>query len=226
MPRVYVFGSPMPSGDTIGICVLSGHRFWNHVGKTETHSMSKDCCWGFRGIATKKPLTGPRNQGNDARWLFTTAAPNTPERLRQFTMAGRSLDADTTFENMRVAFEQAYAQDPAGLLCECCQEAGCESCQHALGWHVCQRDREALGADLGPLEEPNEKWKAGTLHGDKFDVQSNLWVLARRLVPLHVIKSKLDDYFANGHFAVEEKDRHALVFERLFGVHREREQLA
>ena len=70
----------------------------------------------------KKPLTGPRNQGNGARCFFTTAAPNTPDRLRQFTMTGRSLDADTTFEDMCVAFEQAYAQDPTGLFCECCQK--------------------------------------------------------------------------------------------------------
>ena len=182
--------------------------------------MSKDCCWDFRGTATKKPLTGPQNQGNNARWFFMTAAPNTPDRLRRFSMTGRCLDAATTFEDMCVAFEQAYAQGPAGLLCECCQSAGCESCQHALGWHVCQRDREALGSTLDPLEDPEEKRKAGTLHGSKFDVESNLWVLARRLVPLHVIKQKLDDYIAEGHIAAEEKDRYAQVFEEMLGVQR------
>ena len=69
---------------------------------------------------------------------------------------GRCLEATTTFEDMCVAFEQAYAQDPAGLLCECCQPGGCESCLRALGWRVCQRDREALGTALGPLEELGE----------------------------------------------------------------------
>ena len=68
-------------------------------------------------------------------------------------MTGRNLDASSTFEEMCVAFEQAYAQDPAGLLCECCQEAGCESCKHALGWHVRQRDRGAVGETQGPLQE-------------------------------------------------------------------------
>ena len=124
-------------------------------------------------------------------------------------MTGRTLDAANTFEDMCVAFEQAYAQDSAGLLCECCQEVGCESCKHALGWHVCQRDREALGTDLELLEEPPKKWKAGTLHGDKFDVESNLWSLARRLVPLHVLKDKLDVYIAEGHIAAAEKDHYA-----------------
>ena len=46
-------------------------------------------------------------------------------------------------------------------------------------------------------------------------------VLARRLVPLHVIKSKLDDYIAEGHIAAEEKDMYAEVVEQMQGVHRE-----
>ena len=69
-------------------------------------------------------------------------------------MTGRTLDSANTFEDMCVAFEQAYAQDAAGLLCERCQDVACESCKHALGWRVCQRDREALGADLRPFEKP------------------------------------------------------------------------
>ena len=71
-------------------------------------------------------------------------------------MAGSSLGALNTFGHLCVAFEQEYAPNPAGLLRECCQAGGCESCLHALGWHVCQRDREALGTALGPLEELGE----------------------------------------------------------------------
>ena len=59
------------------------------------------------------------------------------------------------------------------------------------------------------------------MHGDKFDVQSNLWRLARRLVPLDVIKSKLDDYIAEGHIAAEEKDMYAEAFEQMLGFHRQ-----
>ena len=136
-------------------------------------------------------------------------------------MTGRNLDASSTFEEMCVAFEQAYAQDPTGLLCECCQEAGCESCKHASGWNVCQRGREALGETQGPLQEALVKWKAGTLHGDKFDVQTNLWFLARRLVPLHVLKEKLDVYIAEGRIAAHEKDHYAQVFEQMLGQQRE-----
>ena len=124
-------------------------------------------------------------------------------------MTGRTLDSANsanTFEEMCITFEQAYAQDPAGLLCECCQDVGCESCEHALGWHVCQRDRHALGESSDPLEEPEQKWKAGSLHGGTFDVDSNLWCLARRLVPLHVMKEKLDAYIQEGHIHANDKD--------------------
>ena len=61
---------------------------------------------------------------------------------------------------------------------------------------MCQRDREAFGTDLGPFEEPLDKWKTGTWHGGKFDVDSNVWSLARRRVPLRVLKDKVDVYIA------------------------------
>ena len=59
------------------------------------------------------------------------------------------------------------------------------------------------------------------MHGDKLDVESNLWSLARRLVPLYVIKDKLDAYIAEGHIASHEKDQYAQVFEEMLGAHRE-----
>ena len=58
-------------------------------------------------------------------------------------------------------------------------------------------------------------------HGDKFDVESNLWYLARHLVPLHVLKDKLDIYIAECHIVVAEKDHYAQVCEEMLGVRRE-----
>ena len=52
-------------------------------------------------------------------------------------------------------------------------------------------------------------------------MELNLWVLARRSVPLDVIKRKLDDYIAEGHIAAEEKDHYVEFFEDMQGVHRE-----
>ena len=50
---------------------------------------------------------------------------------------------------------------------------------------------------------------------------STLWCFARRLVPLHVLKDKLDGYIAEGHIAAHEKDCYVQLFEQMLGVHRE-----
>ena len=60
-----------------------------------------------------------------------------------------------------------------------------------------------------------ERWRAGSLHNGHFDVASTLWPLARRLVPLDVLKTKLDEYIAAGHLEAEEKEQYAEVFERM-----------
>ncbi len=53
------------------------------------------------------------------------------------------------------------------------------------------------------------------------DVQSNLWTLARRLVPLHVLKEKLDIYVREGHIEEEDKDDYVEVFEKMVNIHRQ-----
>ena len=130
--------------------------FLEPCGKDKDAFYEQKLLLGLPWHCHRKPLTGQKHPNNAARWFFETSAPNAPERLRRFSMTGRNLDASSTFEEMCVAFEQAYAQDPTGLLCECCQEAGCESCKHALGWRVCQRDRDTFPGNLGRLEEPPE----------------------------------------------------------------------
>jgi hypothetical protein len=79
-----------------------------------------------------------------------------------------------------------------------------------LGWHQCEYE---------PDDET--QWHAGTLHESKLDVSSSLWALARRFVPLDVLKRKLDEYIAEGHLAAEEKDAHVETFEQMRGVLRE-----
>ena len=72
-----------------------------------------------------------------------------------------------------------------------------------------------------PLEEPVLKWKAGTLHASKFDVESNLWFLARRLVPLHALKDKFDGYIDEGLLQAHEKDSYVQFLETMTGVTRD-----
>jgi hypothetical protein len=53
------------------------------------------------------------------------------------------------------------------------------------------------------------------------DVQSTLWALARRLVPLHVLKRKLDDYIEEGQIDKEDKDNYVEIFEKMVDIHRQ-----
>ena len=64
-------------------------------------------------------------------------------------------------------------------------------------------------------------WRKGTLHDGNFDISSSLWTLARRLVPVHVLKAKLDQYVAEGHIDVADKDTYVETFEQMAGVLRE-----
>ena len=64
----------------------------------------------------------------------------------------------------------------------------CAACVHARGWHTCEKDRAAMG----PEENVERKWRAGSLHSGKLDIEGVLWTLARRLVPLEVLKQKVD----------------------------------
>ena len=150
--------------------------------------LRKTCATHTASHCHKKPRT-VRVAGREAtRWFFETAAPYIPEELMRFSMTERSLDAETTFEAMCLAFERAYAGNPDGVLCECCQSPGCEVCKHATRWHIYDRDREAQAAVLREDQEPMPRWKAGTLHAGKLDIHNTLWTLARRLVPLEVLK--------------------------------------
>ena len=112
----------------------------------------------------KKPGTVSMGGHETTRWFFETDAPVTPEALKRFSMTERFLDATASLEDMSLAFERAYAANAEGVLCECCQTRGCEGCKLAKGWHICDGDRAALAAVLSVTQQPEPRWKAGTLH--------------------------------------------------------------
>ena len=103
-------------------------------------------------------------------------------------MTERCLDTSTIFEDMCLAFERAYASNVDGVLCGCCRSRGCEACKHAAGWHICDADRAALAAILRADQQPEPRWKAGTLDAGKLDIHNTMWALARRLVLLEILK--------------------------------------
>ena len=156
------------------------------------------------------------------QWFFKTTEEHVPENLRQFSMTGRQLDeGGQTFESMCKDIETAYAQTCNELLCECCagaETAKCAACVHARGWHTCGKDRQ----DVGFQERAaRQKWKAGSLHNRKLDVEGVLWVLARRLVPLEVLKQKVDKYVAQGDINAKDREEYVELFEEMQGIHRQ-----
>ena len=164
------------------------------------------------------------------RWTFETGAPHTPEALQRFSMVDRVVEDNKTMEEMCVAFERAYASQ--GKCCPCCENLGsqCATCSHALGWHVCDKDVATLRLEV-PLEEREEvtaeaRWRAGTLHNGRLDVEGTLWTLARRLVPLVVLKEKLKKYIEEHQLDETEYDRYVEVFEQMQGVVREQNVFA
>ena len=161
-----------------------------------------------------------------SRWTFETAALHTPEMLRKFTMVDRVVEDSKTMEEMCVAFETEYASKDR--CCPCCDIASsqCTTCSHALGWHTCEKDVAALGPDLSDELTAEPRWRAGTLHNGKLDVEGTMWTLARRLVPLAVLKEKLSRYVDEGQLDAERYDEYVEVgahssfwyLEKLFSI--------
>ena len=80
---------------------------------------------------------------------------------------------------------------------------------YAEGWHQCEKDWEEVDEGY----EPAPVWRTGTLHQGVLDIDCSLWALARRLVPLEVMKKKLDIYIQEGHLDEDKKDDYVKHFE-------------
>ena len=161
-----------------------------------------------------------------SRWTYCTEAPHTPPELRSFTMLDRAVEGNKTMEELCIAFESTYAaQDKC---CACCDIAStqCTTCSHAWGWHTCEKDIAALGVDQGGDVTAEPRWRKGTLHNGRLDMDNTMWTLARRLVPLAVLKEKLATYVEEGHLEEEKVDEYVEVFERMQGVVREQNVFA
>ena len=74
---------------------------------------------------------------------------------------------------------------------------------------------------MGPEERAERKWRAGSLHSGKLDIEGVLWTLARRLVPLEVLKQKVDKYVAQGDINAKDREEYVELFEQMQGIHRQ-----
>ena len=59
------------------------------------------------------------------------------------------------------------------------------------------------------------------MHSGKLDIEGVLWTLARRLVPLEVMKQKVDSYVAEGVIDADDREKYVEMFEQMQCIHRQ-----
>ena len=184
--------------------------FLEPLGPGREKFYEKRLLFGLPWHCFTKPTFEGKPPNVESTWTFATGAPHAPEAFHTLVMKDRQIAEGRTFEEACVAFESAYVAQ--GLCCACCESivGGCALCAQAVGWHVCPDE----GAG-------QQRWRAGTLHSGKLDMDSTLWELARRHVPLDALKGKLEGYIAEGFLDAAEYDRYVELFEQMQGTLRE-----
>ncbi len=167
------------------------------------------------------------------RWRFHCALPpgcvlpDAEQAALEFSMVDREIEGKAGFEVFCRDIERAFAE--AELVCQCCAGAFgaddvCGACTHAVGFHECEFEAASSsdGEDgAGAMPRPEQRWKAGTLHGGKLDITAALLNLAKRHVPLEELERFLESAVEEGHLRREEVDEYREMFERIAGVVRE-----
>ena len=96
-----------------------------------------------------------------------------------------------SFEQKCRDLENTFADPELNLVCRCCAgQTGnpiCNACTNGVGWHYC-------ACDGSTPENRQLRWKPGSLHGGKLDIQRVLYNMHRRNVPLNVIEDKALTY--------------------------------
>jgi hypothetical protein len=103
------------------------------------------------------------------------------------------------------------------------RNAGSQSttCSHTLDSHICEKDVAAIEAEQGDEFAAAPRWRTGTLHNGKLDVEGTLWTLASRAAPLVVLKDKLAKYIEEGQLDESRYDEYVEVFEQMQGAIRQ-----
>ena len=153
--------------------------------------------------------------------------PDEERAALDFSMVDREIEGKAGFEVFCRDIERTFAN--AGFACQCCAGAYgaddiCATCTHALGFHDCEFEdpsssNEEGGAGAAP--KPEQRWKAGTLHGGKLDITAALLHLAKRQVPREELERFLESAVDEGHLRQEEVDEYREMFEQIAGVVRE-----
>ena len=135
-------------------------------------------------------LCGPTPLENgDLEWRFVWESPVAglvPQELRL------SPKYPVSFEKLSAETEKYIGSVPF-LICTCCaleeEKFRCNACMYAVGFHRCQK--------TGALQ-----WRKGTLHDGPLDFQRVLFNLHRKGIPTTALKTKADEFVANGDMSV------------------------
>ena len=97
---------------------------------------------------------------------------------------------DFSWEERCKNLERFFCDAELGLVCQCCAGTAewsghCDSCRHAVGWHVCQHERN---------NNQTAAWKPGTLHDGDLDVERVMLNLHRRQLPDEILQEKAQQY--------------------------------
>ena len=138
---------------------------------------------------------------NGPEWRFVWTPPSA-EKLGGTVLNEQELRIASgcaiSFEQICLEQEREICKHDRRLICECCAkdvpDLVCLSCQHAVGFHVCQNASNARRHLL---------WRKGSLHAGEIDIQRVLFNLHRKRLPTEALKQKADEYVAAGLVVLE-----------------------
>ena len=110
-----------------------------------------------------------------------------------------SANCNVSFEEKCYEIESKLCSAELDAICPCCEGlvgGHCDSCRYAVGFHRC--------SSRGRGCEHTMKWKKGTLHLGKLDVQRTLFNLHRKMVPTERLRETAQRYVAGGGMTSEE----------------------
>ena len=168
------------------LCV-SRTSFFEPLGAKREAFYEQRLLFGLAWHTAKNPEITSNDDSSTQTWTFSLDRdlPSKSTHLKSFTMRDREIVDGRTFEQLCENNEDGIA----AWRCACCageEGSKCGQCVHALGWHFCEEHTEDDGGEA--------VWCVDSLHNGNFDVATTLWSMARRQVPLHVMKERLEEY--------------------------------
>ena len=129
--------------------------------------------------------------GSDAEWTLRCILPVDTLEPIAFKVGGNE---SVSFEVMCDQLETRFCAAELNLVCRCCTEelegSPCKSCMHATGFHRCCNPHAG--------DNPNFRWRKGTLFAGSLDIQRVLYNLHRKMLPKLALEEKAEEYVKAG----------------------------